>query len=107
MLSILKKIFSASSHREQLEKVISQESFLVDVRTSGEFSLGSVKGAVNIPLGNLRDQLFKFKDQKNIVVFCKSGVRSAQAKRILEQNGFQNVTNGRTWKNVQAILNKQ
>jgi rhodanese-related sulfurtransferase len=69
--------------------------------------LGSVKGAVNIPLGNLRDQLFKFKDQKNIVVFCKSGVRSAQAKRILEQNGFQNVTNGRTWKNVQAILNKQ
>lgn len=107
MLSILKKIFSVSSHTEQLEKVISQESFLVDVRTSGEFSLGSVKGAVNIPLGNLRDQLFKFKDQKNIVVFCKSGVRSAQAKRILEQNGFQNVTNGRTWKNVQAILNKQ
>lgn len=107
MLSIFKKIFSVSSQGEQLEKVISRESFLVDVRTSGEFSLGSVKGAVNIPLGNLRNELFKFKDKKNIVVFCKSGVRSAQAKRILEQNGFQNVTNGRTWKNVQAILNKQ
>ncbi|TDS66198.1 rhodanese-like domain-containing protein [Myroides indicus] len=107
MLNIFKKIFSVSSQGEQLEKVISRESFLVDVRTSGEFSLGSVKGAVNIPLGNLRNELFKFKDQKNIVVFCKSGARSAQAKRILEQNGIQNVTNGRTWKNVQAILSKQ
>jgi rhodanese-related sulfurtransferase len=48
--------------------------------------------------------LDKFKE--NIVVFCRSGNRSGQAKSILEQNGFVNVTNGGTWQDVNTILKK-
>jgi len=93
---------------KELREAIQNGAFLVDVRTPAEFSEGSVKGAVNIPLDKISSQLTKFKNKINIVVFCRSGSRSSQAKRILEQNGFQNVINGGTWENVhQAITNPQ
>jgi rhodanese-related sulfurtransferase len=50
--------------------------------------------------------LSKFKGKVNIVVFCRSGSRSGQAKSILEQNGFTNVTNGGTWQEVNQIINQ-
>jgi len=77
-------------------------ALLVDVRTPAEFSAGSVKGAINIPLAKIPNELAKFKGKKNIVVFCRSGSRSAQAKSILEQNGIRQVINGGTWRNVES-----
>lgn len=73
---------------------------MVDVRTPAEFAEGSVKGATNIPLDEVEHQIDKFKGKKNIVVFCRSGSRSSQAKTVLEKNGFSNVTNGGTWQDV-------
>lgn len=90
----------------QLTEVIKDGAFLVDVRTPAEFSTGSVKGAVNIPLDKVSSQLSKFKNKKSIVVFCRSGSRSGQAKSILESNGFQNVINGGTWQNVNQAVNQ-
>lgn len=88
----------------KLTDAIQEGAFLVDVRSSGEFASGSVKGAVNIPLDRIGSQLAKFKGKKNIVVFCRSGNRSGQAKSILEQNGFQNVVNGGTVSNVSQCV---
>ena len=88
----------------KLAEVIKDGAFLVDVRSPEEFSSGSVKGAVNIPLDNLQQQLGKFKEKQNIVVFCRSGNRSNMAKSVLAQNGFQNVVDGGTWQNVNKIL---
>lgn len=87
-----------------LTEAIKEGAFLVDVRSAGEFASGSVKGAVNIPLDKIGSQLPKFKGKKNIVVFCRSGNRSGQAKSILEQQGFQNVINGGTWSNVNQCI---
>lgn len=87
-----------------LTEAIKEGAFLVDVRSAGEFASGSVKGAVNIPLDKIGSQLPKFKGKKNIVVFCRSGNRSGQAKSILEQKGFQNVINGGTWSNVNQCI---
>ena len=101
-------LFSAifgSNNNEQLSAAIAEGAFLVDVRTPAEFSGGSVDGAVNVPLDKVSDQLAKFKDKKNIVVFCRSGSRSSQAKTILEQNGVQNVINGGTWQDVKNTIN--
>ena len=83
---------------------IGQGAFLVDVREPGEFAGGTARGAVNIPLGRLASELDRFKGKENIVVFCRSGNRSAQAKIILEQNGFKNVVNGGTWEDVNQYL---
>lgn len=88
-----------------LKNIIEQGAFLVDVRTPMEFAGGHVKGSVNIPLNTIPAQLSKFKNKKNIIVFCLSGGRSSQAKSILEQNGFTNVVNGGTWNNVNRYMN--
>ena len=87
-----------------ITEAIREGAYLVDVRTPAEFSAGSVRGAVNIPLSEIKNKLSKFKGKKNIIVFCRSGSRSGEAKRILEQNGFQNVINGGTRQRVNEAM---
>lgn len=87
-----------------LQSIISEGAFLVDVRTPGEFAGAHVKGSVNVPLDRVVAELVKFKNKKNIIVFCRSGNRSAQAKSILEQHGFTNVVNGGTWEQVSRVV---
>lgn len=94
------------NNNENLAIIVNEGAFLVDVRSSGEFAEGNVKGSTNIPLDQVSSNLDKFKGKDNIVVFCRSGNRSGQAKAILEQNGFTNVTNGGTWQVVNEILKK-
>lgn len=106
-MGIFANIFGGSSNNENLATLVNNGAFLVDVRSPGEFANGNVKGSVNIPLDQVQNQLAKFKDKENIVVFCRSGNRSSQAKSILEQNGFTNVTNGGTWLDVNAAINKR
>ncbi|MNU66248.1 Thiosulfate sulfurtransferase PspE precursor [compost metagenome] len=101
MFGVFKNLFAGND--QQLTEAIKNGAYLVDVRTPGEFSSGSVKGAVNIPLDKIAGQLAKLNDKQQIVVFCKSGGRSNQAKSILERNGFQNVINGGTWQQVNRI----
>ena len=103
MLGIFKNLFGQKDNTE-LKEVLADNAYLVDVRTPSEFASGSVKGAVNIPMDKISGQLSKFKGKKNIVVFCRSGNRSSQAKSILEKNGFKNVVNGGTWQNVNSLI---
>ena len=91
---------------QKTKQTTKNETFYVDVRTTAEFAQGSVKGAINIPLDQIENQLAKFKGKKNIVVFCRSGNRSSQAKVILEQYGFTNINNGGSWEDVNAKLKK-
>ncbi len=88
---------------EELSNLVNNGAFLVDVRSPGEFAGGSAKGAVNIPLDQVTQQLAKFKNKEHIVVFCRSGNRSGQAKSILENQGIENVTNGGTWDTVAGL----
>lgn len=101
MFGLLKNMFSGNN-TEELQSII-KNAYLVDVRTPAEFSEANVSGSVNIPLDQVQNQIAKFKNHENIVVFCRSGNRSGQAKAILEQNGLTNVVNGGTWQQVKAI----
>lgn len=103
MFGLLKNMFSENNN-EELNNIINN-AYLVDVRTPTEFAEGNVPGSVNIPLDQVQNQLSKFKNHENIVVFCRSGNRSGQAKAILEHNGFTNVVNGGTWQQVNTIKN--
>lgn len=105
MFNLFKNLFTPADS-DVLREIINSGAYLVDVRTPGEFSSGSAKGAVNIPLDSISKHLGKFAGKKNTVVFCRSGNRSSQAKRILEQNGISNVSDGGTWQNVQQLLSK-
>lgn len=88
----------------QLKQLITEGAFLVDVRTRAEFREGHVKSSVNIPLDQLLSTLSQFKGKDAIVVFCRSGVRSSQAKMILESRGFDNVVNGGSWTQIQQLV---
>ncbi len=103
MLNFLKKLFSASE-KPDLNALIEVGAFLVDVRSPQEFAQVKVKGSVNIPLDSISRQISKFKDKKHIIVFCRSGNRSSQAKSILQRNGFTNVVNGGTVGNVNQFV---
>ena len=102
-MNLFQKLFGQAP-AINLQSVVDEGAFLVDVREPAEFAGGSTKGAVNIPLGTVASQLNKFKGKENIIVFCRSGNRSGQAKTILEQNGFKNVVNGGTWQNVNQFV---
>jgi phage shock protein E len=78
-------------------------ALVVDVRTPQEFETGAYPGAINIPLAEVEKRLADFGDRKNaVVVYCRSGNRSGQAKKILEKNGFSDVTNGGGLKDMPA-----
>jgi phage shock protein E len=102
MFGLLGKLFGQSS--ANLDSLIAQGAFLVDVRTPAEFASGHVKGSVNIPLDSVAKQINKFKGKENIIVFCRSGARSGQAKSILESKGFTNVVNGGSWTTVNQYV---
>lgn len=72
---------------------VGHEAILVDVRTSAEFESGTIEGAVNIPLDEIRERLSEIPSDKAIYIFCQQGMRGYLAQRILVQRGFNDVTN--------------
>jgi phage shock protein E len=62
---------------------------LVDVRTPEEFADGHIAGAVNIPVQDLDRRMGELgPKEKNLVVYCRSGNRSARAAQMLESAGY-------------------
>lgn len=103
-MGFISNLFGGKSDSQDLKKVIAEGAFLVDVRTPQEYAEGHVKGSVNIPLDKVASNLKKFDGKNQIVVFCRSGNRSGQAKAILNQNGYTNVANGGTWYEVNEMV---
>lgn len=66
---------------------------LLDVRTKEEFSFGTIEGAINIPLDELRQRINELPKDKPIFVFCAVGLRGYLATKILIANGLKNVKN--------------
>lgn len=80
----------------QQEEAKDDTPMIVDVRSAGEFASGAVPNAVNISLdaimqgkGDLGSNL-----DREIIVYCASGARSAYAQQVLGQKGYTNVKNG-------------
>lgn len=64
------------------------DHLLLDVRTPEEFASGHIAGAVNIPLQELPQRLGEVPQDRTVVLYCRSGNRSAQAASILESAGY-------------------
>ena len=87
----------------EIDKIVKDGGFLIDVRTSIERQLGFIKGSVHITLDELRDRLDEIPKDKAIYVYCQVGLRGYIATRILMQNGFdvKNLDGGlRIYKNI-------
>src|SRR5438874_4427337 len=89
----LETVPSISVH-ELKQKTDAHEPFdLIDVREPFEYEIARIDGAKLIPLGEIGDRVDELQRGEPIVVHCHSGQRSAQAVRLLQQQGFSNVYN--------------
>lgn len=78
----------------EARRLVEDGARLVDVRTPGEFSAAHLPHAVNVPLDALERRLGEIGPKDGpVVVYCASGARSAQAKRVLAKHGFTAVRN--------------
>ncbi len=66
---------------------------LIDVREPREWELARIEGARLVPLGTLEAAIPSLDRTSDIVVYCKSGARSANAVRQLRAAGFTRVRN--------------
>jgi phage shock protein E len=73
-----------------------QNAILIDVRSPGEFAAGYIDGAISLPLDTIGQTIGASVPDKSaaIIVYCRSGARSASAKNILTGLGYQHVING-------------
>ena len=65
------------------------EVTLLDVRTPGEFASGTIRGAINIPVDELRSRLNELPKEKPVIIFCAIGLRGYLALKILQPRGYQ------------------
>lgn len=84
----------------EARELVKNGGILVDVRGPEEFQQVSAPDAVNIPLQHLPQLAQKhLHPEKPVVVYCLSGMRSAQAQAVLRQMGYANVHNVGTLQN--------
>ena len=76
-----------------IESLVKNKEFLLDVREEYEYQEGHVKGAVNLPLREILSQKDSLPKDKDIYVYCRSGHRSADAVNFLKSLGFEKIHN--------------
>ncbi|WP_407535447.1 rhodanese-like domain-containing protein [Elizabethkingia miricola] len=89
---------------QKISKLVNDnKTFLVDVRTPEEYNAEKIEGAVNIPLDQVESRLSEFRGKKNIVVYCRSGIRAGKAKDLLQKNNIPDVYSGTSYQNVSEL----
>ena len=102
MFGFLKNLLGGTS--VDFAELVKNGAQIIDVRTPGEFNGGHIKGAKNIPLQSLGNNLSKINKNKPVITCCASGARSAAAKNILQNSGFTEVYNGGGWHSLKSKI---
>jgi NADPH-dependent 2,4-dienoyl-CoA reductase/sulfur reductase-like enzyme/rhodanese-related sulfurtransferase len=72
----------------QVRRLVEEGAFMLDVREKAEFDHAHIKGAVNIPLSELRERMAEVPTDRPVYVYCRSGTRSYNAVRAMMQKGI-------------------
>lgn len=96
MLSAIKSLFGLGP-KVNYKELMQRGAVIIDVRSKGEFASGHIKGAKNIPLDVLGNNLNGLDKSKPVITCCASGMRSGAAKGMLKSKGFNEVHNGGAW----------
>jgi rhodanese-related sulfurtransferase len=79
--------FARNTSNDEARRRVAAGAILLDVRTPGEFAEGHVQGAKNIPVQELANRLGELPKGADVVVYCRSGARSAMASQMLKGRG--------------------
>ncbi len=101
MIGFIKKMFGPSVDFKQL---LQQGAIILDVRSSGEYNGGHLKGAMNIPVDRIQQRINEIKAKgKPVITCCASGMRSSMAAGILQKAGIE-AYNGGAWQSLNQYL---
>ena len=104
MFTFIKRLFKQGPATD-FKQLVSQGAIIVDVRTKGEYNSGHIKGAINIPLDQVRNRVGELQQKrKPVITCCRSGNRSGIAKGILQSAGIE-CYNGGAWDALQQNIN--
>ena len=83
----------AYQNTEGQKKKMSKEkqALLVDVREPKEYASGHIKGAINIPLPDLTQNLNQIPKNRPVILYCSTGYRTAMGVMALQMLGYRNV----------------
>lgn len=84
---------STNVEADDIENLLKNKEFLLDVREEYEYQDGHIKGAINLPLREILEKKDTLPKDKDIYVYCRSGHRSADAVNFLKSLGFEKVHN--------------
>ncbi len=86
------RVHAPATTSEAAHRWVDEGALLLDVRTPEEFAAGHVEGAVNIPVQTLAERISEVGPRERpVVVYCRSGGRSAKATALLREAGYQQV----------------
>jgi phage shock protein E len=77
----------------EIKQLLSQGGKLIDVRSHYEYSSGALNDAVHMPLDQIHYHIDSIEKDKPVILYCRSGQRSAFAKQMLQMMGFSDVYN--------------
>ena len=96
LVSSKKELIYKDADAKEFKSYLSMNnSFLLDVRTLGEYNNGHIDGATLIPVQELEKRINEISDEKDksILIYCRSGNRSVAASQILKAAGFSSIVN--------------
>ena len=88
--NILKGLLNSVTYDQT---AVMENALFVDVRTRKEFDAGNIPESINIPREELRERIDELPKDRNLIIVCRSGVRSYAACRVLSQSGFEFLSN--------------
>jgi phage shock protein E len=102
-MGFLSRLLGFGPKADFQDLIKNRKAQIIDVRTSGEFKRGNVKGSKNIPLSNFQIAPSKLKKDRAVILCCASGARSASATRMLKAKGFE-AYNGGSWNALRKFV---
>lgn len=80
-------------HVSEVRELVESKACIIDVRGRDEFEMGHLIGALNIPLGELRQRVSEIPHDRPVYLHCRTSQRSYNAVMALKGRGFDNVIN--------------
>ncbi|MED1740155.1 CoA-disulfide reductase [Bacillus swezeyi] len=87
----------------EIDQIVENGGFLIDVREPNERKMGSIKGSINIPLGEIRERLHEIPKAQPIYLACQAGLRGYLAARTLHGHGYQAINLDGGWKTYSYV----
>lgn len=89
LASILAACGAGGDDVAEAHRLVDEGALLLDVRTPSEYESGHLPDAVNIPISELDGRMGELSPDRQVVVYCLSGGRSASAASALRSHGYQ------------------